>query len=180
VMAPDGSVDREKLAGIVFSDKKSLSALTGLLYPGVKSEIRRVFEDAARQGEHEVCVAEVPLLIEDGELDMYDFIVVVRAKYENQLRRFLQRGGTSAADLDRRIANQMDLAEKVKYADAVVENDGSIEETFQQVKDIFQEIRRRKRRFPGGSSGNSSDGDLGDTSNKGKKSRRDSFLYQRR
>jgi dephospho-CoA kinase len=140
VLAADGAIEREKLAGIVFADKESLGRLTDLLYPKVRAEIKRVFEEAGRSGAHRVCVAEVPLLIEGGALDLYDVIVVVSANYENQLERFFGRGGTSKADLDRRIANQMALAEKVKIADYVIDNNGTVSDTFEQVRNVYEDI----------------------------------------
>jgi len=143
VLAPDGSIDRSRLAAVVFADRDSLRKLTDVLYPKVRLEIRRVFEETERRGPKDVCVAEVPLLIEGGALDLYDVIVVVAASYRNQLKRFLLTGGTKA-DLDRRVANQMDLAEKVKLADYVIDNDGAVEQTLQQVRKVYEDIRLRR------------------------------------
>ena len=167
VLANDGAIDREKLADIVFHDKESLTRLTDLLYPKVKRDIRRVFEEMEGKGTQEICVAEVPLLIEEGALDLYDAVLVVKANYSNQLRRFLQRGGKSQADLGRRIANQMDLTEKVRLADYVIDNDGSLDQTFEQVKNIYQNIRLRPRQRRGASSTLAA-GDVRSKANKGK------------
>jgi dephospho-CoA kinase len=144
VVAADGSVDRKKLADEVFDDAESLKRLTNLLHPKAKVEIERRFGEVAERGEHEVCVAEVPMLVEEGSLEMYDVIVVVRASYKNQLDRFLRTGGKKA-DLDRRIRNQADLSEKIKVADFVVDNDGGVEETFRQVEGIYRDICLRGR-----------------------------------
>ncbi len=167
VLAADGSVDREKLAGIVFRDRESLAKLTDLLYPRVRLEITRVFEEARGRGEHDVCVAEVPLLIEGGALDLYDVIIVVTANYRNQSRRYFQRGGKSRSDLDRRIRNQMDLAEKVKFADYVVDNDGTLEHTFEQVKKIYERIRLGNGQPRGASWKLSANGETRSDTNKG-------------
>jgi len=141
IRAKDGSIDRAKLGEIVFNSPENLSRLTDLLYPRVRAEIRRFFEEGEKSDE-EVRVAEVPLLIEGGALELYDVIVVVKASDENQLKRFLERGGTKE-DFDRRNRNQMDMAEKVKCADFVIDNDGSVEETFEQVKSVYEDIRRK-------------------------------------
>lgn len=169
VLADDGCIDRSKLASIVFSDKKSLTGLTELLYPRVRLEVKRVFEKVESRGEHDVCVAEVPLLIEGGALDLYDLIVVVRANYQNQLKRFFQRGGKSKADLDRRIANQMDMAEKVKFADYVIDNDDTVEQTFQKVKNVYEDIRLRRWQLCCASSKPGIDDDFQGETNKGKR-----------
>jgi dephospho-CoA kinase len=143
VLGEDGSIDRAALAGIVFADKNKLAMLTRLLHPKVRREITRVFVQAERRAACDLCVAEVPLLIEEGSLHMYDVIIAVTASYPNQLARFIQRGGTSTEDLDRRIANQMNLAEKVKLADYVIDNDGSLEQTFEQVRELHRTLRLR-------------------------------------
>lgn len=168
VLANDGAIDREKLAGIVFRDKESLTRLTDLLYPKVRLEIRRAFEEIEGKGAQQICVAETPLLIEGGALDLYDAILVVKANYSNQLRRFLQRGGKSKSDLDRRIANQMDLTEKVKLADYVIDNNGSLDHTFEQVKNIYQNIRLRPRQRRGESSTLAADSDVRSKTNREK------------
>ncbi|NQT84277.1 dephospho-CoA kinase [bacterium] len=168
VLARDGSIDRGKLAGLVFNDKQSLTSLTDLLYPRVKHEIKRLFAEVESRRAHEICVAEVPLLIEEGTLDLYDVILVVRSSYSNQLTRFLERGGTSREDLDRRIANQMDLSQKEKLANYVVDNDGSLEQTFQQVKDIYENLRLRRSRSRCDSSAVAGSGEVRGEVNKAK------------
>lgn len=142
LLQADGCVDRGKLADIVFNDRQSLHRLTEILYPRVKAEIRRFFENTEGQKKHDVAVAEVPLLIEEGALHLYDVIVVVSATYENQLKRFMKKGGTQA-DLDRRIRNQLDMAEKKRFAHYIINNDGPIEQTWEQVQEILGDLRRR-------------------------------------
>ena len=143
VLASDGTVDRSKLAEVVFEDKQKLARLTRVLYPKVRLEIQRAFEHVENRGERHVCVAEVPLLIEGGARELYDVVIVVTASYPNQLARFLRRGGKSKQDLDRRITNQMALDEKVKLADYVIDNDGSIGQTFEHVKKLYDTVLLR-------------------------------------
>ena len=140
VLVENGSIDRAKIAAVAFTDKASLAHLTRLLYPKVRLEIKRAFDEAEVRGLHDACVAEVPLLFEGGALDLYHVVVVVKASYRSQLTRFLQRGGKSKQDLDRRISNQMDLAQKARLADYVIDNDGSFSRTFEQVKKTYQAI----------------------------------------
>ena len=142
LLRTDGAIDRRALADIVFGDRQNLKRLTDILYPRVRAEVQSFFEEMGRQKKFPVAIAEVPLLIEGGALHLYDVIVVVSATYENQLKRFLKKGGTKA-DLDRRIRNQLDMAEKEKFADYVVNNNGSAEQTFEQVKEILGDLRGR-------------------------------------
>ncbi len=140
LLAADGSIRRDKLADTVFNDRQRLKELTDLLYPRVRLEIERFFQKSDGKDPRRISIAEVPLLIEGGALDLYEVIIVVTASYQNQLKRFLQKGGKTKSDLDRRIQNQMDLAQKVKSADHVIANDGSLEETFKQVKSVYDSL----------------------------------------
>jgi dephospho-CoA kinase len=147
VLADNRSVDRGSLASIVFTDQRELKRLTDLLYPSVKLAIRQFFEETELRGAHDIAVAEVPLLLEDGDLDPYHVIIVVKANYRNQVKRFLRKPGATRADLDRRIKNQMDMSRKIKSADYVIDNSGTVEETFDHVKSVHESIRLRRAAF---------------------------------
>jgi len=85
-------------------------------------------------------VAEVPLLIETGALDLYDKIVVVDCNYQNRLQRFIAKGGGAKEQFDARERYQTDLSDKIKYADYVVDNNGSEQESLSQVIRIWNKI----------------------------------------
>ena len=89
LLRADGSVDRQKLADIVFSDRQSLNRLTDILYPRVRAEIRSFFETTKRQKKYRAALAEVPLLIEGGALDLYDVIIVVETRDPNEVGKLV-------------------------------------------------------------------------------------------
>jgi dephospho-CoA kinase len=94
-------------------------------------------------------VFDVPLLVETGFHREVDRVVVITSKETQQIERLKKRAGMSEEETRRIISSQMDLEEKVKAADFVIRNEGSIETTRRRVREVFQELRRialQKRR----------------------------------
>ena len=94
-----------------------------------------------------VVLLDAPLLIEAGAYDAVDLIVVVTTSVETQLQRILERSQQqnrplTKADAQARIDSQMPLSEKVKYADVVIENEGSIEELQKQVESLWDKLHK--------------------------------------
>lgn len=139
-----GNVVRKKLAQIVFTDRKKIERLNSIIHPPVLKVIRNEFSRYAKQGTRPAAVAEVPLLIETGTLDLYDIIIVVTCDYEKRVERFIQKGGVAQENFDSRERFQMNLSDKIKYADYVVNNNGSKEETLNQVINIWNTLIANK------------------------------------
>jgi dephospho-CoA kinase len=135
-----GNVVRKKLAEIVFADRKKIERLNSIMHPPVLKVIRNEFSRYSKQGTLLAAVAEVPLLIETGMLDLYDIIIVVTCDYEKRVKRFIQKGGVAKEDFDARERFQMGLSDKIKYADYVVDNNGPEEETLDQVIKIWNKL----------------------------------------
>ena len=134
---------------IVFNDKAARERLNAIMHPPIversRSEANRlVTEDASC-----VVLIDAPLLIEANSQDTVDVIVVVTASTQTQLQRLLERAieqnrPPNQAEAQARIDSQMPLSEKVKYADFVLENDGTLEELEQKVDGLWHEILRLK------------------------------------
>lgn len=140
VLAPDGSVDREAIAGIVFADPVELAWLEGLLHPLVAREWLRFIEaQRALPEPPDVVVAEVPLLFEAGLEDRYDHVVLVTAPLDVRLRRAGERA-TGSSHPQRRSARQMSDADKRERADVVIENTGSLADLDEQVARVIEQL----------------------------------------
>src|SRR5437867_2575969 len=114
VVAPDGSLDRARLADIVFHDESRRRALEEIVHPEVR---RMIAEGIARHtGTDHVVVVDSPLLIETGAQGMFDLVIVVTAHPETQIGRLVDRG-MDGADARARLAAQMPMDEKAKLAD---------------------------------------------------------------
>ena len=129
VFAADGTLDRVRLGRQVFEDGTARAALETIVHPPVRAAIDAWFRRCRTCTAAPFAVADIPLLYETGRADAFDRVVVVACDPATQLRRVMARDGLSAADVRRRIAAQLPLAEKVVRADEVIRTDGSLEET---------------------------------------------------
>ena len=119
-----GELDRPRLGGIVFSDTEARRTLDAIVHPAVRGLATDRFAQLAEHGEP-LAGYEVPLLYEVGLERTYTPVVVVNAPDALRRTRLAARDGLDANQIQARIAAQMPLAEKVRRADYVIENDAS-------------------------------------------------------
>src|SRR5579862_3415672 len=110
-----GRIDRHKLAGIVFADPAKLTKLNSILHPRVDQTIFNQLKDWEKSGAHPAGFVEAALLIEAGMAARLDGLVVAWCTPEQQLERLRARG-MSETEARRRIAAQLPIEEKIKYA----------------------------------------------------------------
>jgi dephospho-CoA kinase len=139
-IGPDGKVARKKLADIVFADPAQRLRLEGIMHPRIQSLADERLADLARKGQP-LAFYEASLLVESGRYKDFDGLVVVTASPETQLERVLARGGLSAAEAEARIEAQLPLLAKVRVATHLVDNDGDLEATKQQVERLVASLR---------------------------------------
>ncbi|MBN1282234.1 MAG: dephospho-CoA kinase [Proteobacteria bacterium] len=139
VMDKGGRIDRATLARVVFQDPAERKYLETLIHPMVRAEIERRAAALGKEGRPFV-IAEVPLLIEAHWEGLFDAIVVVRCLEEQEIERCVQKFGMSREEVMLRLGAQFPLERKVAAADAVIDNDGTFEETRVQVKRLYQEM----------------------------------------
>lgn len=139
VLRPDGQIDRKRLGRRVFGDALQRQVLNQLVHPAVQAEIRRQVAGAANQGFPAV-ILDVPLLIEGGLYKIVDQVWVVYATPEQQACRICRRDGVSPETAVSRIAAQMPLEQKLRYANHVIDNQGSPEELGEVVRALWQSV----------------------------------------
>jgi dephospho-CoA kinase len=144
VLDGQGRVDRGRLGALVFADRAKLDALNAILHPRVKAEIARQFAALAKD-EVKAAFVEAALLVEAGYLDELDGLVVTWSRPEQQVERLRARG-MSEAEARRRIAAQMPVQEKLKFATEKIDCSGSLEETRRQVDALAERIRSGSRK----------------------------------
>lgn len=139
VLQYDGQVDRRKLGAVVFNDASKLRMLERITHPAVGSELALIVRDVlnAPDAGDEVIVVEAVKLYEAGMHEYMDALWVVTTPVPEQKRRLMQDRGMSEAETDARLRSQPALDEKLKRADVVIDNGGSIEETRVQVLRAF-------------------------------------------
>ena len=139
VVGADGALDRPKLASIVFADDEQRSRLNAIVHPLVGERTTELMS-AAPDGA--IVVYDVPLLVESGLAEGFDFVLVVEASVPTRLARLAARG-MPEDDARNRIAAQASDEQRRVVADAVVRNDGSLDDLRVQVEDVWQRIAGR-------------------------------------
>ncbi len=147
ILDQSGDVSRKKLGAIVFNDKSARERLNAILHPLIIHRSHSRAQQLVHEDPSCVVLLDAPLLIEAGAYDSVDLIVVVTASNETQLQRILERSQEqnrplTEADAQSRIDSQMPLSEKVKYADVVIENEGSLEELQKQVESLWDKLHK--------------------------------------
>ena len=131
-LTSDGEMDRAKISQLVFSDKEALKTLEDILHKIVWDEAE-AFLAEAREQKAKLAVLDVPLLIETKWHERVDLVWLVAVSKEQQIKRAMIRSGMTEEEVKARIAAQMSLADKKKFADVVLDNSGALEETLEQV-----------------------------------------------
>jgi dephospho-CoA kinase len=124
MLAPDGTVDRSKLAGVVFRDSEALRRLEAIVHPSVMAEVDRRIREASEP----VIVVEAIKLIESGMYRHYDVLWVVTASREAQIARLMAARGLTAEEATVRVDAQPPQEAKIALADQLFVNDGSLDE----------------------------------------------------
>jgi dephospho-CoA kinase len=140
ILGPDGTVDRKKLASIVFSVQSKLDKLNAIIHPRVEAEMIQQFGEWEREG-RSVAFVEAALLVEAGYTKNLDGLVVTWCRPEQQMERLIGRGMTET-EARARIGAQMAVEEKLKLATYRIDCSGSMEETGRQVEELVGMLSR--------------------------------------
>ncbi len=137
-----GELDRAKVAARIFHDKEALKGVEAIIHKIVWARAEEFLAQCQRKAAR-AAVLDVPLLIECGWYKQVDSVWLVAVSRRQQIERAMKRSGMTEAEVEARIAAQMSLAEKKKFADVVIDNSGTQEET-------MQAVRRQLEALPGG------------------------------
>lgn len=137
ILLAAGGIDRQKLGSIIFNDKEKRHSLNGIVHPEVRKRMMKQAEEAIKNGE-EAVILDIPLLFESNLTWMADKTLLVYVEEDIQLQRLMQRNQLAEEEAEARINAQMPLRDKVKLADAVINNNGAIEETRKQLIQILE------------------------------------------
>jgi dephospho-CoA kinase len=138
ILQTNGEIDRAKLGAIVFHNEQERKKLNAIVHPAVRRRMMAEKEEYVQSGAKTI-VLDIPLLFESELTHLIDKVIVVYVDDEVQLERLMKRNGFSKEEALARIRSQMPLHEKVKKADAVINNNGTVEETKQQLLQILRE-----------------------------------------
>jgi dephospho-CoA kinase len=148
ILAPDRTIDRARLASIVFNDAKKLAALNAIVHPRVLRDVDREFDRLAAKDPHGIAVVEAALLIEAGYHQKLDRLVLVTCTREQQLERLTNSAygrAMSREQAEKRIAAQMPLEEKRRAGAGKIDEidcSASLDCTRRQVQALVAQLRQ--------------------------------------
>ena len=142
VLQEDKALDRKKLSEIVFRDFEKRKKLEGFIHPRIFGEFTRLVKEFAAQDPGAIIQAVVPLLYEVNLQYLFHKILLVYTPEEIQIERLMKRDGISREMAVNILSSQLPLEEKRSYADFIVDNSGSLEETKKQVQEIWEKLKK--------------------------------------
>lgn len=140
ILDSDGKIIREKLREKAFKNRELLQELNKIIHPQVMEYFKRKKEENSKD---EILIFDIPLLYEAKMEYLCDKIIVVGVDVQKQIRRVVARDGSSENLAKKIISNQMPLDEKIKKADIVIMNDGTLDELEAKVMKIYRELKER-------------------------------------
>lgn len=134
------NLNRQWIAKKVFENASLLQKLNALVHPAVKED----FEHWAKQQKTSYILKEAAILIESGAYKSCDKIIVVTTNLETRIERVQARDHSSAKEIQKRVENQMNDAERLKYADYIIENNSTLETLALKVSEIHKKLLKLK------------------------------------
>jgi dephospho-CoA kinase len=149
VLNPDGTMDRKKVSDIVFRDFEKRKKLESFIHPRMGEIVNRQIHEYAAEDPEAIIQVVVPLMIELNLQWRYSKLLLVYIPQEKQIERLAKRDGISQEEAAHILKSQLSIDEKLGYADYVIHNDGSLEETRKQVEELWQTLRKiQKEKAP--------------------------------
>lgn len=139
VVLKDGTLNRQELARQAFATPEATQKLNSITHPRIRERTNELFHEAELEGE-KVLVYDMPLLIENGEADRVDHVLVVDAPDEVRVQRLVEYRNLDEDDARARIKAQIDRETRLAVADTVLDNGGEIEELLEQVDRFWAEV----------------------------------------
>ncbi|MNW27593.1 Dephospho-CoA kinase [compost metagenome] len=141
VMNEDGTLNRKELGRIVFGDQAELQALNNITHPAIRQEIKQQMTTYELQHPDKLVVVDIPLLYESKLDNLFQEVMVVYVPRTLQLQRLRERDGLDVQGAEQRLAAQMDIEEKKRKADIVVDNSKDLQYTEQQLEQWLRHKR---------------------------------------
>lgn len=142
VLLEDRTLDRKKLSDLVFRDIEKRKKLEGFTHPRINEEFIRELNEIVSKDPNAIIQVDIPLMIELNLQYMFHKLMVVYVPGEVQIERLMERDGISREEAANRLKAQMPIEEKVGYADFVINNEGSLEETQRQVDELWEKLKQ--------------------------------------
>jgi dephospho-CoA kinase len=152
ILNPDGTVNRSKLAEAAFgrpnrNDRPRVQELNQIVHPAVIQRQEEWMDEIGRKQPQGIAMVEAALIVEAGAAKRFDRLIMVTCRSQQRFQRWahLRKVDQAAAarEVMRRMAAQLPDEEKIKLADFVIDNSGSLDNTQKQVKEVYKELRQQ-------------------------------------
>ena len=140
VIDENGELDRSALGRLIFEDADARRDLEAIVHPAIGAELQKRIAETYATDPHAVIVYDIPLLVETNRMDEFDSIIVLACDPDIRRQRLIDLRGMTAEDADARIAAQATEVERLQVADWIIDTGESVEETLEQVDDVWEGI----------------------------------------
>lgn len=138
ILRPDETIDRPQLGERIFNNEKERQTLNSIVHPAIRKEMIERRDRFVERGD-EAVVLDIPLLFESKLTHFVEKILVVSVQPHVQIARLMERNELTSEEATRRISSQIPVQEKEALADAVIDNNGTKEESYEQLDEILQQ-----------------------------------------
>jgi len=145
ILSPDRTLNRSKLAEIVFSDAQSRKALEGFTHPRIFEKRDTLLKDIKTKDPKAIVIVDVPLLFELSLNKNFGKIILVYVSRDVQIERAIQRGVLTKEEVEKRLKAQIPIDEKTLLSDYIINNEGSLKNTRDQVRKVIRELKQLKK-----------------------------------
>ncbi len=153
IISADGTLDRSKLAGIVFRNPSRLRELNSIIHPLVIAKLRTAIRASRRR--RGVMIVESALIYEAGLERLFDYVVVLASDRERRIARVMRRDRVARADVLRRMRAQHSAATALRKADFVIVNDRGLRRLTGRCTELYKLLRHLDRHLTSGRRGSS-------------------------
>jgi len=151
ILNPDRTVNRAKLAEAAFGHPSRVAELNKIVHPAVIEYENQWMQETSQRDPHAIAIVEAALILEAGSANRFDRLLVVTCRPEQRIERWASRAKvdveTARREVTRRMAAQLPDEEKIKAADHVIDNSGSLDETRKKIQQIYGMLRAEEKEF---------------------------------
>lgn len=138
----NGELNRKKLGELIFTDKNAKKKLEIILHPLIFEREKQIINDYLTKFPDNLVIIDAALMIETGSYKRYNKIIVVYVPENIQIERLIKRDKLTYNEAEKRVKSQMPISEKIKFANFIIDNSKSIENTEKQVLKIIEELKK--------------------------------------
>ena len=142
ILFPDRTLNRSKLAEIVFSDALSRKALEGFTHPRIFEKRDILLKDIKAKDSQAIVIVDVPLLFELSLNKNFDTIILVYVSRDIQIERTIKRDDILKEEVEKRLKAQINIEKKKLLSDYIINNEGSLKNTRDQVRKVNHELKK--------------------------------------